>query len=85
MLYPVELRAPRVRDSASIQVGIPLRGEMLVGAEGFEPPTFCSQSRRATRLRYAPCTARPVGARAESGMISLRRRDSQFLEIALAA
>ncbi len=26
----------------------------LVGAEGFEPPTSCSQSRRATRLRYAP-------------------------------
>jgi hypothetical protein len=29
-------------------------GEYLVGAEGFEPPTSCSQSRRATRLRYAP-------------------------------
>ena len=26
----------------------------MVGAEGFEPPTSCSQSRRATRLRYAP-------------------------------
>ena len=26
----------------------------LVGAEGFEPPTACSQSRCATRLRYAP-------------------------------
>jgi hypothetical protein len=26
----------------------------LVGAEGFEPPTPCSQSRCATRLRYAP-------------------------------
>ncbi len=26
----------------------------MVGAEGFEPPAFCSQSRRATRLRYAP-------------------------------
>ena len=26
----------------------------LVGVEGFEPPTFCSQSRRATRLRYTP-------------------------------
>lgn len=26
----------------------------MVGAEGFEPPTFCSQSRRATKLRYAP-------------------------------
>ena len=26
----------------------------LVGAEGFEPPTFWSQTRRATKLRYAP-------------------------------
>jgi hypothetical protein len=26
----------------------------LVGAEGFEPPTLCSQSRCATRLRHAP-------------------------------
>ena len=26
----------------------------MVGVEGFEPPTFCSQSRRATRLRYTP-------------------------------
>ena len=26
----------------------------LVGAEGFEPSAFCSRSKRATRLRYAP-------------------------------
>ena len=26
----------------------------MVGARGFEPPTSCSQSRRATRLRHAP-------------------------------
>ena len=30
----------------------------MVGAEGFEPPTLCSQSRCATRLRYAPMPAR---------------------------
>ncbi len=29
-------------------------GKRLVGATGFEPATSCSQSRRATRLRYAP-------------------------------
>src|ERR1039457_6300121 len=29
--------------------------ENVVGAEGFEPPTLCSQSRCATRLRHAPC------------------------------
>ena len=26
----------------------------MVGAEGFEPPTSCTQNRRATKLRYAP-------------------------------
>jgi hypothetical protein len=30
----------------------------MVGAEGFEPPTLCSQSRCATRLRYAPTLLR---------------------------
>src|SRR5437763_12414565 len=30
----------------------------MVGAAGFEPATFCSQSRRATRLRYAPAALR---------------------------
>ncbi len=26
----------------------------MVGERGFEPPTLCSQSRCATRLRYSP-------------------------------
>ena len=30
----------------------------VVGEEGFEPPTSCSQSRRATRLRYTPTKPR---------------------------
>ena len=41
----------------------------MVGVEGFEPPTPCSQSRCATRLRYTPpllnppaCKPRPKGA-----------------------
>ncbi len=34
----------------------------LVGAEGFEPPTLCSQSRCATRLRYAPMPGRHIVA-----------------------
>jgi hypothetical protein len=36
----------------------------MVGAEGFEPPALCSQSRCATRLRYAPMSSlyRSVGA-----------------------
>ena len=40
MLYPDELRAPKET--------------RMVGVEGFEPPTPCSQSRCATRLRYTP-------------------------------
>ena len=28
--------------------------ELLVGVRGFEPPTSCSQSKRATGLRYTP-------------------------------
>ena len=30
------------------------RAFYLIGTRGFEPPAFCSRSRRATRLRYAP-------------------------------
>ena len=35
----------------------------MVGVEGFEPPTSCSQSRRATRLRYTPKTGGSAPAR----------------------
>src|SRR5204862_6225253 len=35
----------------------PARAAPLVGARGFEPPTPCSQSRCATRLRYTPTVA----------------------------
>ncbi len=57
MLYPVELRAqlsnsPAQQDYARLEAK--LEHGMLVGEEGFEPPTSCSQSRRATRLRYTP-------------------------------
>ena len=34
---------------------------LLVGARGFEPPTSCSQSRRAARLRHAPIRLLPLG------------------------
>ena len=47
MLYPVELRAP-------YQIVHLKMAEKLVGVERFELPTSCSQSRRATRLRYTP-------------------------------
>ncbi len=35
----------------------------MVGAEGFEPPTLCSQSRCATRLRYAPTASLDCSAK----------------------
>ncbi len=48
-------------DLRSRNYALPLRSSLshlmidsMVGAEGFEPPTLCSQSRCATRLRYAP-------------------------------
>src|SRR6185312_13689392 len=49
LLYPTELLALharwcRIRSAFALQVGAP----------GFEPGTSCSQSRRDTRLRYAP-------------------------------
>jgi hypothetical protein len=37
----------------------------VVGVEGFEPPTSCSQSRRATRLRYTPESDATPHARAK--------------------
>lgn len=52
MLYPNELRAHE--------------REKMVGVERFELPTSCSQSRRATRLRYTP---RPGLAQCEEGEI----------------
>src|SRR6185437_6521446 len=56
-----------------------MRKEM-VGAEGFEPPTLCSQSRCATRLRYAPTGDPEVG----SGEIVSRSLFSSEAERALA-
>ena len=51
VLYPVELRAPILHEQVSRSA--PLK---MVGVERFELPTSCSQSRRATRLRYTPIT-----------------------------
>lgn len=54
MLYPDELRAPI------------LPAAIVVGAEGFEPPTLWSQTRCATKLRYAPKIYTPWWPEAES-------------------
>ena len=45
VLYPTELRADRL---------VSMHVWKLVGVKRFELPTSCSQSRRATRLRYTP-------------------------------
>ena len=44
-------------------------GKEVVGAPGFEPGAFGSQSRRATRLRYAPIGMRQGGGRGRTGKL----------------
>ncbi len=41
---------PRKEKPASFERNLPV----LVGATGFEPATFWSRTKRATKLRYAP-------------------------------
>src|SRR6185437_915281 len=53
LLYPPELLALPVT-----QVGYLSTASFSIGATGFEPVTSCSQSRRDTRLRYAPGKAK---------------------------
>ena len=46
---------PRVADkSENVDVKHAVRAAKVVGAPGFEPGTFCTPSKRATSLRYAP-------------------------------
>ena len=42
------------RSAHGLQLVRPPEQPEMVGVEGFEPPTPCSQSRCATRLRYTP-------------------------------
>ncbi len=50
---PDELRPPS-RSAENTDTNSPSVAGKLVGVERFELPTSCSQSRRATRLRYTP-------------------------------
>ncbi len=43
------------KETLRIKKPVAMTGLKMVGAERFELPTYCSQSNRATRLRYAPC------------------------------
>ena len=49
-------------------------GSEVVGAPGFEPGAFGSQSRRATRLRYAPIGLRNGEGKGRTGKLPRRRR-----------
>jgi hypothetical protein len=53
LLYPAELWA----DIGWVYIISIEQIEKMVGVQGFEPWTPCSQSRRATRLRYTPTEA----------------------------
>ena len=60
----------------------------MVGVEGFEPPTSCSQSRRATRLRYTPETSEQKGCRSTLPRLSgapgeIRTPDHQVRSLVL--
>ncbi len=61
LLYPVELQAHRWIAKQSLickrikVVKLTVKQvKKMVGVERFELPTSCTQSRRATRLRYTP-------------------------------
>ncbi len=45
----------------------------MVGVKGFEPPTFWSQTRRATKLRYTPIKLRAVS--------QLRLNNIQYINV----
>ena len=47
-------------DEASANRNFKSSAMELVGARGFEPPTPCSRSKCATRLRYAPPDRQPM-------------------------
>ncbi len=55
MLLPIRYRFGRLDEGRKISFFniLILKGKM-VGVERFELPTSCSQSRRATGLRYTP-------------------------------
>jgi hypothetical protein len=52
----------------------------MVGAEGFEPPTLCSQSRCATRLRYAPTSSVSTSTVIKPAPVEGRRKAAPDLD-----
>jgi hypothetical protein len=54
LYYLLILRIESAQSESGLTGAESLLIENMVGAAGFEPATSCSQSMRATRLRYAP-------------------------------
>jgi hypothetical protein len=52
--------------------------ETVVGARGFEPPTPWSQTRCATRLRYAPLLLRALKTYPLAGLLASPNRARYF-------
>ena len=65
VLYPTELRADRL----GVQ-----QGWNMVGVKRFELPTSCSQSRRATRLRYTPGRKRILHEKRKNATLFFQER-----------
>lgn len=75
----IEPATPGLEGRCSIQlsygqtISSDSRGE-LVGVEGFEPPTSCSQSKRATGLRYTPRSANSTATSASRQLGEVREK-----------
>ena len=54
MSYGHHCKGAENQGNQLFRAGLPTVAGKLVGVERFELPTSCSQSRRATRLRYTP-------------------------------
>ena len=76
LLYPTELRADLVFRFLSNKKAH-LRGllVLVVGAERFELPTLWSQTRCATRLRYAPTRFKPQIIGQKNACFAWRQRN----------
>ena len=87
----LEPATTRLEGGCSIQLSYGRRTGMnpwgyikMVGVEGFEPPTFCSQSRRATGLRYTPNVEMPCissGAHHSHGAGTRQRKSFKNLNL----
>ena len=78
----IEPVTPSLEGWCSIQLSygqrLTSRASGVVGVRGFEPPTSCSQSRRATGLRYTPKSYRRFRRISERRDYTLANQSGQF-------